>query len=68
MFVFWRITTGWDNSNGILFQKSLSKDEIASRGDGETRGEWIDVSDFTEQVTQFEATATQNVDIGLAIA
>jgi hypothetical protein len=68
MYVFWRITTGWDNSNGILFQKSLSKDEIASRGDGETRGERIDVSDFTKQVTELEATAAQNLDIGLAIA
>jgi hypothetical protein len=68
MFVFWRVTTGWDNSNGILFQKGLSKDEIASGGDGETRGERIDISDFTKQVTEFEATAVQNVDIGLAIA
>jgi hypothetical protein len=68
MFVFWRITTGWDDSNGVLIQKGLSKDEITSRGDVETRGERIDVSDFTKQVTEFEATATQNVDIGLAIA
>ena len=67
LFVFRLVSARRNDGDGVLLEERFTEDEITSRGNGETRGERVNICDVIEKFAELETTATQNVHIGLAV-
>ena len=67
LFVFRLVSTRRNDGDGVLLEERFTEDEITSRGNGETRGERVNICDLMEKFAELETTATQNVHIGLTV-
>jgi hypothetical protein len=68
LFVFRLVSARRNDGNGVLLEERFTEDEITSRGNGETRGERVNICDLMEKFAELETTATQNVHIGLTVS
>ena len=68
LFVFRLVSTRRNDGDGVLLEERFTEDEITSRGNGETRGERVDICDLAEKFAELETAATQNVHIGLTVS
>ncbi|CAB4044754.1 Hypothetical predicted protein, partial [Paramuricea clavata] len=67
LFVFRLVSARRNDGGGVLLQERFTEDEITSIGNGETRGERVNICDLMEKLAELETTTTQNVHIGLAV-
>jgi hypothetical protein len=63
LFVFRLVSTRRNDGNGVLLEERFTENEITSRGNGETRGERINICHLMEKFAELETTTTQNVHI-----
>ena len=68
LFVFRLVSARRNDGDGVLLVERFTENEITSRGNGETRGERINICDLMEKFAELETTTTQNVHIRLAVS
>jgi hypothetical protein len=68
LFVFRLVSARRNDGDGVLLEERFTEDEITSRGNGETRGEGVNICDVMEKFAELETTTTQNVHIGLTVS
>jgi hypothetical protein len=67
LFVFRLVSARRNDGDGVLLEERFTEDEVTGRGNGETRGEGINICDLMEKFAELETTTMQNVNIGLAV-
>ena len=65
LFVFRLVSARRNDGDGVLLEERFTKDEVTSRGNGETRGEGINICYLMEKFAELETTTTQNVHTDL---
>jgi hypothetical protein len=68
LFVFRLVTARRNDGDGVLLEERFTENEITSRGNGETRGERVNICDLAEKFAELETTTTQNVHIRPAVS
>jgi hypothetical protein len=68
LFVFRLVSARRNDGDGALLEERFTEDEITSRGNGETRGERVNICDLAEKFAELETTTTQNVHIRSAVS
>jgi hypothetical protein len=68
LFVFRLVSARRNDGDGVLLEERFTENEITSRGNGETRGERVNICDLAEKFAELETTTRQNVHIRPAVS
>ena len=67
LLVFRLVSARRNDGDGVLLEERFTEDEITRRGNGETRGERVNICNLMEKFAELKITATQNDHIGLTV-